>query len=233
MVMATRFGVIKKTALSDFNNIRKSGLIAVNLKDGDELIGVAPSLGDDSFILATHEGKCIRFHEGNVRAMGRTATGVRSIRLDEGDFVIGMAKVIPGCDVLTVTENGMGKRTPESSYREQGRGGKGIIAMNITEKTGKLNSLAIVDGTEDLLLICYNGMVIRMPVSQISVTNSRSTQGVILMRPAEGDSVTSIALAPHYEETDDPEAEAVPAVDADAPDVQNDLTVAPEKETDA
>ncbi len=233
LVMATRFGVIKKTALSDFNNIRKSGLIAVNLKDGDELIGVAPSLGDDSFILATHEGKCIRFHEGNVRAMGRTATGVRSIRLDEGDFVIGMAKVIPGCDVLTVTENGMGKRTPESSYREQGRGGKGIIAMNITEKTGKLNSLAIVDGTEDLLLICYNGMVIRMPVSQISVTNSRSTQGVILMRPAEGDSVTSIALAPHYEETDDPEAEAVPAVDADAPDVQNDLTVAPEKETDA
>jgi DNA gyrase subunit A len=134
--MATRQGVIKKTPLSDFDNIRKGGLIALNLREGDELIGVELSGGEDEFLIATSKGKCIRFDENDVRSMGRNATGVRSISLDDDDAVVAMVRVVAGADVLTVTENGMGKRTPEEAYRGQRRGGKGIIAMQITDKTG-------------------------------------------------------------------------------------------------
>ena len=208
LVMATRLGVIKKTPLSDFDNIRKGGLIAQNLREGDELIAVELSGGNDEFMLATSKGKCIRFDENDVRAMGRGATGVKSISLDEDDAVVDMVRLIPSTDVLTVTENGMGKRTPEEAYRGQKRGGKGIIAMQITEKTGDLCGIAMVTGDEDLLLIRDDGMVIRMPVEQISLTSGRSTQGVRLMRADGGTRVVSIAIAPKAENDEIEAAEA-------------------------
>lgn len=199
LVMATKLGIIKKTPISDFENIRKGGLIAQNLREGDELIAVELSSGNDEFMLATSKGKCIRFDENDVRAMGRSATGVKSITLEDDDVVVDMVRVVPGADVLTVTANGMGKRTPEEAYRGQKRGGKGIIAMQITEKTGDLCGIAMVTGDEDLLLIRDDGMVIRMPVEQISVLASRGTQGVRLMRADEGTRVVSIAIAPKAE----------------------------------
>lgn len=200
LVMATRDGVIKKTPVSDFDNIRKGGIIALTLREEDELISVELSIGSDEFMIATRKGMSIRFSEQDVRAMGRTATGVRSISLSDDDNVVDMVKVIPDAHLLTVTENGMGKRTPEEAYRGQRRGGKGIIAMQISEKTGDMCGIAMVTGDEDLMLIRDDGMVIRMPVSQISVTQNRSTMGVKLMRADEGTSVVSIAIAPPGEE---------------------------------
>ena len=217
LVMATRQGVIKKTPLSDFANIRRGGLIALNLREDDELVSVELSSGDDEFIVATRQGKCIRFHENDVRAMSRVATGVRSIRLNEDDAVIGMVRVVPGQDVLTVSERGMGKRTNEESYRGQKRGGKGIIAMQVTDKTGELCGISMVHGGEDLMLIRDDGMVIRMGVDQISVTQSRGTQGVRLMRAAEGTRVVSIAIAPRNEEEAVADTETAPAVTTSAP----------------
>ena len=199
LVLCTRGGIIKKTPLSDFANIRKGGIIAQNLKEGDELISVERSSGEDEFIIGTREGKSIRFAESDVRAMGRTASGVRAIKLAGGDAVVDMSKVKPGQFVVAITENGMGKRTDEEAYRSQGRAGKGIIAMNITEKTGKLVCLKVADGTEDLMLIRDDGIVIRTPLSTISVI-SRNTQGVRLMRIDGDHRVASVALAPHNDE---------------------------------
>ncbi len=206
LVFATRGGVIKKTPMSDFSNIRKGGLIALGLREGDELIGVMLSTGDDEFLVGTRRGKCIRFHEDDVRAMGRTATGVRSILLDEGDEVVDVNRILPGATVLSITERGMGKRTPEEQYRRQSRGGKGVIATAITEKTGELACMKLCAGTEDIMMIRDDGTIIRMPVEQISVT-SRNTQGVRLMRVDEGTRVVSVALVPH-DEAEEVEAEA-------------------------
>ena len=206
LVFATRGGVIKKTPMSEFDNIRKGGLIALGLREGDELIGVMLSTGDVEFLVGTRRGKCIRFHEDDVRAMGRTATGVRSILLDEGDEVVDVNRILPGATVLSITERGMGKRTPEDQYRRQSRGGKGVIATAITEKTGELACMKLCDGTEDIMMIRDDGTIIRMPVEQISIT-SRNTQGVRLMRVDEGTRVVSVALVPHDEENE-VEAEA-------------------------
>ena len=193
LVLATRQGVIKKTPLSDFDNIRKGGLIALNLREEDELIGVMLSTGQDEFLVGTQNGMCIRFHEDDVRPMGRTATGVRSILLDEGDQVVDVEKVIPGQTVLSITERGMGKRTDETEYRCQRRGGRGVIAMNLTEKTGQLVCMRMVQGDEDVMMIRDDGTVMRMPVEQIRVI-SRNTQGVKLMQVPEGARVASVAL---------------------------------------
>jgi len=214
LVLATRGGVIKKTPMSEFDNIRKGGLIALGLREGDELIGVMLSTGDDEFLVGTRRGKCIRFHEDDVRAMGRTATGVRSILLDEGDQVVDVNRILPGATVLSITERGMGKRTPEDQYRRQSRGGKGVIATAITEKTGELACMKLCDGTEDIMMIRDDGTIIRMPVEQISIT-SRNTQGVRLMRVDEGTRVVSVALVPHDEENEvEAEAAAQHAVEA-------------------
>ncbi len=199
LVLATRFGVIKKTPMSDFDNIRKSGIIALGLRDGDELIGVMLSRGNDEFLVGTKNGKCIRFHEDDVRAMGRTATGVRSILLDDGDEVVDVNLIEKGSTVLSITENGMGKRTPEEQYPVQGRGGKGVIAMAITDKTGPLACMKICRGDEDVMLIRDDGTVIRVPVDQISLI-SRNTQGVRIMRVGDDSRVVSVALLPHEEE---------------------------------
>ena len=214
LVFATRGGVIKKTPVEEFENIRKGGLIALGLREGDELIGVMLSSGDDEFLVGTRHGKCIRFHEEDVRPMGRTATGVRSILLDEGDEVVDVNRILPGATVLSITERGMGKRTPEAQYRVQSRGGKGVIATAITEKTGELACMKLCDGSEDIMLIRDDGTIIRLPVEQISVT-ARNTQGVRLMRVDEGTRVVSVALVPHDEE--EPEEAAAQKGGAEPP----------------
>ena len=215
LVLCTKQGVIKKTPLSDFSNIRKGGMIAQSLREGDELISVDRSSGRDEFIIGTREGKSIRFSEEDVRAMGRTAAGVRAIKLEEGDAVVDMSKVTKGEFVIAIAENGMGKRTDEEEYRQQGRAGKGIIAMNITEKTGKLVGLKVANGSEDLMLIRDDGIVIRIPVSTISLI-SRNTQGVRLMRIDGEHWVASVALAPHNDDEPEKSGETEPASDATA-----------------
>ena len=204
IVLATKYGVIKKTPLSDFDNIRKGGIIAQSLRDGDELIGVMLSNGNDEFIVGTRKGKCIRFHEDDVRPMGRTATGVRSILLDEDDEVVDTVKVVSGATVLSITERGMGKRTDEEAYRTQRRGGKGLIAMNINNKTGDMCCMKMANGDEDVMMVRDDGTVIRLPIDQINVI-SRNTQGVRLMRIADGTKVAGVALVPHDESEEDTE----------------------------
>lgn len=199
LVFVTKQGVIKKTPLSDFDNIRKGGLIALGLKEDDELVNVMLSDGEQDIMLATHEGMCIRFAEGDVRAMGRTATGVRAISLEEGDYVTDAATVIKGGYVLFISENGIGKRTPEEQFRRQNRGGKGLIGINITDKTGKLCSMRLVEGDEDLMIMRDDGNVMRMGVETISVI-SRYAQGIKLMRTDGGQKVCSVALTVKAEE---------------------------------
>ena len=215
LVMATRKGTIKRTELSEFMNLRRAGLIAIVLRDDDELIGVRRTEGDSDILVGTRDGMSIRFHESDMRPMGRSAMGVRSIDLDEGDEVIDVAFVEEGAQVLSITENGYGKRTDIDEYRLQQRGGKGIKAMNLTEKTGNLAAQLLVHDGEDLLLITSDGTVIRTPVNSISVL-SRNTQGVRLMRVGEDSKVVCVARAepePEEEPDNDVEIEATEATE--------------------
>ena len=216
LVMATRKGTIKRTELSEFMNLRRAGLIAIVLRDDDELIGVRRTEGDSDILVGTRDGMSIRFHESDMRPMGRSAMGVRSIDLDEGDEVIDVAFVEEGAQVLSITENGYGKRTDIDEYRLQQRGGKGIKAMNLTEKTGNLAAQLLVHDDEDLLLITSDGTVIRTPVNSISVLG-RNTQGVRLMRVGEDSKVVCVARAepePEEEPDNDVETEATEATEA-------------------
>ncbi len=194
LVIATHNGFIKKTPLSEFRNIRQSGLIAIGLRDGDELIGVLETSGSDELILGTAQGMSVTFSEEDVRDMGRTAMGVKAAELREGDNVVGIGVVREGAEVLVISENGYGKRTPLSEYRLQKRGGIGIKTLNVTEKTGGMCALIIVDGTEDVMLINDSGVIIRTKVAEISVIG-RDTQGVRLMNIGEGERVASVTLA--------------------------------------
>ena len=203
LIMATREGVIKKTALSEFKNLRKAGLISIVLDEGDELIGVELCRDGDELMLGTRKGKAIRFAERHVRSMGRISHGVRSMRLDEGDRVTDLCVVEEGAHVLSITENGYGKRTEADAYRETGRGGKGILAMTLTEKTGDLVAQLMVHPEEDILLITDDGTIIRTPVSDIRICG-RATQGVRLMKVAEGSHIVGVARA----EAEDEEMEA-------------------------
>ena len=190
--MCTKSGLVKKTPLEEYQNIRKGGLIAINLRDGDEVIGVQLTDGDMEVLLASYKGMCIRFHESHVRPMGRAAMGVRGIQLDEDDYVIDMGLVFREGQILTISENGYGKRTPIDEYRSQKRGGRGIITMKITEKTGNLVALKVVNEDDELMMINSEGIIIRIGVAEIS-TMSRNTQGVMLMRIEEGNKVVSVA----------------------------------------
>ena len=213
LVMATRKGTIKRTELSEFMNLRRAGLIAIVLRDDDELIGVRRTEGDSDILVGTRDGMSIRFHESDMRPMGRSAMGVRSIDLDEDDEVIDVAFVEEGAQVLSITENGYGKRTDIDEYRLQQRGGKGIKAMNLTEKTGNLAAQLLVHDGEDLLLITSDGTVIRTPVNSISVLG-RNTQGVRLMRVGEDSKVVCVARAePEPEEETDVEIEVTEATE--------------------
>ncbi len=200
LVMATHGGIIKKTALSEFRNLRKNGLIAIVLKDDDALVGVELTQGNDDLMLGTRKGMCIRFNESHLRLMGRNSMGVKSMRLDEDDEIIDMCPVEEGAQVLVITSLGYGKRTDVEEYREQGRNGKGIRAMNLTEKTGDLAALLLVHPEEDILLITDDGTIIRTPVETIRVCG-RNTQGVRIMKLAEGSRVIGVARADKEEET--------------------------------
>ncbi|MDO4837479.1 MAG: DNA gyrase subunit A [Clostridia bacterium] len=200
LVMATHGGIIKKTALSEFRNLRKNGLIAIVLKDDDALVGVELTQGNDDLMLGTRKGMCIRFNESHLRLMGRNSMGVKSMRLDEDDEIIDMCPVEEGAQVLVITALGYGKRTDVDEYREQGRNGKGIRAMNLTEKTGDLAALLLVQPEEDILLITDDGTIIRTPVETIRVCG-RNTQGVRIMKLADGSRVIGVARADKEEET--------------------------------
>ena len=179
-----------------FKNIRKTGIIAITLKEDDELISVRKTHGNKEIIIVTKYGKAIRFSEKDVREMGRNAAGVKSITLNKDDEVISMDLIGEGKDLLVVSEKGYGKRTSLEEYRIQNRGGKGLITYQVKEKTGSLISAKVVDKTDELMLISLGGIIIRLKVEGISKMG-RSTQGVTLMRIEEDDKV--VAVAKHVE----------------------------------
>ncbi len=199
MMLATKNGLIKKTALSEFASIRKVGKIAISIVEGDELISVQLSSGENDVIIATHEGKCIRFAETDVRAMGRDTQGVKSIELSGNDYVIDMSVIDGNPEVITMTENGFGKRSSLDDYRTQNRGGKGVKAGVFNAKTGKLASLKLVSNEQDVMIITNNGTIIRVSSSDISKIG-RDTLGVRIMRIDEGTKVSKIALTPKSDE---------------------------------
>lgn len=193
LLMATKNGLIKKTALSEYNSARKTGLQGIVLKDEDELIGVRLTDGEDNVVLVTKKGMCITFDEKDVRPVGRVTQGVIGMRLDDDDVVIGMESIIAGgkATLLAITENGFGKRTELDEYRVQNRGGKGVITYKITPKTGDIVGVRIATDDEDVMMITEKGTIIRINVKDISVLG-RSTQGVTLMRTSDGGKVVSI-----------------------------------------
>ncbi len=193
VIFATRQGVVKKTALEEYANPRPSGIIAINLNEGDELIGVRLTDGASEVILSTQEGQAIRVREEDVRPMGRAAAGVRGIQLDPGDCVVAVDVVDLEATLLSVAEKGYGKRTAMDEYRLQTRGGKGIITMKVTERNGRVIGVRMVKDDQDLMLITDSGKVIRTPVRGISVIG-RNTQGVRLIDLSEGEKVVGVAL---------------------------------------
>ncbi|MEG0385453.1 MAG: DNA gyrase subunit A [Solibacillus sp.] len=199
-IFTTKTGVTKRTPVIQFANIRTNGLIAITLRDDDDLISVHLTDGTKEIIIGTSDGMLVRFKEEDIRSMGRTAAGVRGIKLREGDHVVGMEILEPEQEILVVTEKGYGKRTPEAEYRLQSRGGLGLKTMQITEKNGKMCAVKAVDGTEDIMLITINGMLIRMDVKDISVIG-RSTQGVRLIRLAEEEYVATVARVKKDDDT--------------------------------
>lgn len=203
-IFTTKTGITKRTSLSNFANIRTNGLIAISLKEDDELISVRLTDGKKDIIIGTHLGMMVRFKEDDIRSMGRNASGVRGIRLRDGDYVVGMEILEENQEVLVVTENGYGKRTNESEYRLQARGGVGIKTCQITDKNGPVVAVKAVTGEEDIMLITINGMLIRMDIEDISQTG-RSTQGVRLIRLADDELVATVAKVEKAEDVDESE----------------------------
>lgn len=202
LLMATKNGLIKKTALKEYDSTRKTGLQGITLKDDDELIAVRLTDGEDNVVLVTRNGMCITFDEKEVRPIGRVSQGVIGIRMDDDDEVIGMESVIAGgkATLLAITENGFGKRTELDEYRVQIRGGKGVITYKITQKTGKLVGVRIATEEDDVMLITDTGTIIRISVKDVSLLG-RATQGVTLMRTNDGGKVVSIeTLTPELKE---------------------------------
>ena len=212
--MITRKGVIKRTRLSDFKNTRKSGIIAISIDEGDELAHVRMTDGSDNLLVATRNGKAIKFNETQVRSMGRTARGVRALNMSEEDCVVDMALCKEDTRVLTVTETGYGRISPISHYRLQSRGGKGLTNYR-TEKYGKVAAVLPVEDNEDIIMIASNGIIIRIYAGDISEF-ARPAKGVRVMRVADGERILSVAKAEHDEAevNDTPEA-----AEADAGDV--------------
>lgn len=203
LIIATRNGLIKKTDLKEFASIMKSGKIAIKLVEGDKLINVGLTSGDNEILVASNKGKCIKFNEKNVRPMGRTSQGVRSMKLDSDDYIVDMAILNPDTQLITITENGFGKRTNPDDYRLQTRGGKGIKAGNFNEKTGKLVALKVVNEEEDLMLISDNGVIIRMAAADVRMVG-RSSLGVKVMRLRPGAKIVSVATTEHIDDEESP-----------------------------
>ncbi|MDR4890506.1 DNA gyrase subunit A [Fredinandcohnia sp. QZ13] len=223
LFFTTRKGISKRTPLSSFANIRKGGLIAVGLHEGDELISVRLTDGSKDIIIGTKDGMLIRFPESDVRSMGRTAAGVKGINLSEGDEVVGMEILEDNLDVLIVTEHGYGKRTPASEYRIQSRGGKGLKTVNITEKNGKVIAVKAVTEESDLMLITADGVLIRMSISDISQIG-RTTQGVKLIRLDENGHVATVAVVEKEEEEEEHDVENEGTVEETATEEQQSET---------
>ena len=193
LIMATKYGLIKKTPVSEFASIRKGGKIAIKLNDGDELISVYLTTGDNEVLIASSEGKCIRFNEKTVRTMGRDTMGVKAMRLSENEVIVDMTIIKPNSDMLTISEYGYGKRTNEDEYRLQGRNGKGIKAGIFNETTGNLVNLKQVSEDDDIMLIADDGVVIRVEASEISKIG-RNTKGVRIMKMKEGSKIVCVAV---------------------------------------
>ena len=202
VVLATKKGIIKKTTLEAYSRPRANGVIAVNVREGDELIEAILTDGSNQIMLAAKEGKCVRFDESKVRAIGRTGTGVRGIELEEGNEVVGMICVEPGTTdktILVVSEHGFGKRSQLDDYRVTSRGCKGVKTINITDKTGKLIALKAVTDENDLMIINRSGIVIRVATSLIKVAG-RATQGVKLINIKDTDSIAAVCAVPKSED---------------------------------
>ncbi|MBC5582328.1 DNA gyrase subunit A [Anaerofilum sp. BX8] len=212
LVMVTKNGVIKRTPLASYRNIRKSGLIAISMDEGDSLAWTRITSGSDELIVATHNGMAIRFTEEDVRVVGRVARGVKAITLDQGDYVVGMATIREGGELLTVTEQGLGRRTPIGEYRLQYRGGKGI--RNYGGKGGAVAGVKVVDPQDDIILISLEGIIIRMHVEDINV-QSRYAGGVRVMRLGENDRVVTVARTPREDEDPDDGEELPEALSAE------------------
>ncbi len=210
LCMATKNGVIKRTELDAYKNIRKSGIIAINLDEGDELRWVKLTDGEQNLMVATRKGMSICFKENDARAIGRTARGVRAITLSEGDEVVGMVIFGDEGKVLTISEKGYGRRSDVSNYRVQNRGGKGLTNYH-TEQYGDVCAIEMVDETQDIIMISSDGIIIRLPAEQVRECN-RPSKGVILMKTKDGEKVVTISLAEHEEETE--ETENVESVEA-------------------
>ena len=211
--MATKNGLVKKTAIEDFENVRRSGLIAIKIKQGDELVWVRCTTGDNDIIVTTTKGQGIRFSEKDVRAMGRAASGVRGIRLKNGDTVVGMdviAKDDKAGEIMTITENGFGKRTGLTAYKCQSRGGSGIRNAKITPKNGVVISTNVLSKErmqDDLIVISEKGQIIRLPLKDVP-THGRDTQGVRVMRLKSGDKISATAMVEAGEgEVEEPKKE--------------------------
>ncbi|HER3448340.1 TPA: DNA gyrase subunit A [Streptococcus pyogenes] len=199
----TKQGIVKRTEVSEFNNIRQNGLRALKLKEGDQLINVLLTSGQDDIIIGTHSGYSVRFNEASIRNMGRSATGVRGVKLREDDRVVGASRIRDNQEVLVITENGFGKRTSATDYPTKGRGGKGIKTANITPKNGQLSGLVTVDGTEDIMVITNKGVIIRTNVANISQTG-RATLGVKIMKlDADAKIVTFTLVQPEDSSIDE------------------------------
>ena len=219
LLFVTKNGTVKRTNASDYFNIRNNGLIALKLAEGDELVKVVLTSGDDNIIIASQDGYAVSFQETNVRSMGRTATGVRGIRLNDGDQVVGMSVLGQDDNVLVVTEKGYGKQTPASEYGIKNRGGKGVKTINVTEKNGILVGLTTVSGEEDIMLMTNQGIAIRFHAKNISQTG-RATQGVRLIRLAEDSYVSAIAKVEAIEEAIEEALAATPLENKTAIDAQ-------------
>ena len=206
LTMVTKQGVIKRTLLSEYEYQRRGGKIALNLDEGDELVYVVATKGECDLMIATAQGQAVRFSEGNVRAMGRTARGVRGIKLREGDYVAGVCVVDEGKDLLCITENGFGKRSPFADFRlMKNRGGYGVTCYNLTEKSGMLTGIAAVTDEDDIMMITDSGTIIRTPVSGVP-SRSRSAGGVIVMRLGEEQKLVNFTITAHADEEEDVEA---------------------------
>lgn len=198
LCMVTRGGIIKRTRLDAYNNVRKNGIIAICLDEGDELAWVKVTSGNDELLVATHEGMSIRFKETDARPIGRTARGVKAIELADGDYVVGMAAVDDNSNLLTVSETGYGRRSSFDDYRIQSRGGKGLINYKV-DKYGKVAMIESVDDEKDIIMISSDGIIIRLPVDQISVFN-RPSKGVRVMKVNDGEKVVTLSVVEKAEE---------------------------------
>ncbi len=199
---------MKRTLVSEFKNIRQNGIIAVNLRDNDELINVSLTDGTKDIILGASNGKAIRFNESMVSTVGRTAIGVKGMSLSSNDAIVGVAIIDPNNeneDILVITENGFGKRTKTDQYRPQNRGGKGVKTLNVTEKNGALKTLTVVTDENDIIVVSDRGVVMRTDASKIAQTN-RATQGVTIIKLKNDQKVSTVAIVPHQ---DDEEEETI------------------------